>query len=403
MKVILSSLFFKTLGVNPVSYNLLGYLVGIAGIWAGYQLVNQLFNGQSAKISSLMLATSPLFLSISIFSLRDYLLTCFMLLTLHFYSIGSSLYLVFSAFSFLSKESGFLLIISIIFVEIISFVKTHKFNQLLLSGLGLVVPFFWWEFLKTNHQQPWSDWIFSETASRGTYYTMMNNIFTLKIFNHYAYQHWLHLFVLNFNWFFWLIIIIGASLVAIAQQKKALSWLFGLNLSQKQKTVLVILIFCLGYFFTALCLQTYTIPRYVLPISAFMYIFAGYFLSQILKIAKRKVIRIPVVIGVCFIIFESLFSSVDFFSVKIWGRTRILGQTFYDLHGHSSGNDGLTYNLQYLSIARKRTDEIMKANKKGAHVISDQCAWIYPDPNNDFKTRDLLTPMIDIKQSCLEK
>lgn len=48
-----------------------------------------------------------------------------------------------------------------------------------------------------------------------------------------------------------------------------------------------------------------------------------------------------------------------------------------------AGNDGITYNIQYLLIAKERSKMIK--NAKGNELISGYCRWILPDPNNEVK------------------
>lgn len=405
LKIIFSALFFSLFGVNPVSYNILGFLTGVVAIWAFYRLARRLFNQHSANIAAIILATSPLFLSTSIFSLRDNLMVCFILLSLYFYSLGSyPLCLFFSALSFLSKESGLLLIICVILVEIIALIKNRKPTKLLVSLLGLVTPIVWWHYLAINHKKSWSDWLFSENASRGTYYTMVKNIFSLKIFNRYAYQHWLHLFIMNFNWMFWLIIIVGICLTIRKFKKKSMSWLYLLNLTQKQKTVLAIILFCFGYFFTALCLQTYAIPRYILPVLSFTYLLTAFFLSEILDFINHEFVRTIIISTMVLLIFSSLFFSIDPLSDKIWGRVKIFSQSLYGLNNHLSGNDGITYNLQFLFLTHKRSNLILTANSHQQSVISSECLWVFPDPRNDFQTLKILNfKGINLNNPCNEK
>jgi len=401
LKVFLSSLFFKTFGVNPFAYNLPGFLIGIATIFAFYHLAKNLYDSTIAKFASLFLASSALFIATSIFSLRDFLLTCFIIISLYFYSEALYWpYLIFSALAFLAKESGLLLIACVIFTETISFIKSRRPAKFFTALISLGTPLVWWRFLSLNHKKSWSDWLFSENASQGTYKTIVNNIIKLRIFNRYAYQHWLHLFVLNYNWLFWLIILIG-SFMAIKKIKKPIKATAFLELNQKQKSKCIIALFCVGYFFTTLCLQTYTIPRYVLPILSFAYLAAAFFLSRTIVAIKAKPFLICVLTIVVLAISLSLVSSGDVLSSKIWGQTEILGQTFYDLPGHLSGNDGITYNLQYLFTAQKRTKEIIKVNSRQDKFKPKQCFWLFPDIRNDQVTLKILNfENINSKSPC---
>ncbi|MGB9911676.1 MAG: ArnT family glycosyltransferase [Microgenomates group bacterium] len=387
-KVFISSLFFKFLGFNVISYNLIGYFFGLISILYFNKLAFLIFDSRSAKIATILLATSPLFLATAIFSLRDFLLTSFLILSLYFYLVSNYFfYLFFSTLSFLSKESGLLLIVCVILIEFFSFLKNKKNSKFLITLSGLTIPFLWWFFLKINQKTSWRDWLFSEYASKGTYYVMIKNLLELKIFNQYAYQHWLHLFILNFNWIFWLIFLIGFFWMFIKKYNIFLTFL--MNFNQKAKTVLVIVLLIISYFLTVLCLPTYAIPRYILPILPFLYLLDSYII-QLFLIKKKRLFSFFINSGMIVLIFLSLFFSLDPLSLKIWGKIKIFGKKFYALNEHFAGNDGITYNFQYLYLIKERTKKILEANNKKDSVVSEDCYWIFPDPRNDFQTIQIL-------------
>ncbi|MCX6706127.1 MAG: hypothetical protein NTV24_03445, partial [Candidatus Woesebacteria bacterium] len=235
----------------------------------------------------------------------------------------------------------------------------------------LITAAIWFLFLKISGKTLWSDWNYSGTAGKGTISTILNNLLSLKIFNKYAYQNWLQLFVLNFNWVFWIIIILG-----IIKSR--------INLA-RNKTALSIFLFSFIYFISVLSFQTYTIPRYALPLEPYLYLalaYGSYKLSE-----KSKLLKVLISIFLVGITILRLFTSIDPISLRIWGKTKILGQNIYALNGNQSlsGFDGITYNLQYNLIAKKRTQVIFDKN----HNTVD-CSWIFPDPNNDFKTIKIL-------------
>jgi hypothetical protein len=58
----------------------------------------------------------------------------------------------------------------------------------------------------------------------------------------------------------------------------------------------------------------------------------------------------------------------------------------YALPDHLSGNDGISYNLQYTRIVQIRTNKIQKPNPKEMN----DCFWLFPDPENDTKTMVIL-------------
>ena len=117
------------------------------------------------------------------------------------------------------------------------------------------------------------------------------------------------------------------------------------------------------------------------------------------KILNKNGILIKIFFLILFISITllRLFISIDPVSIKLWGTTNILGQTFFSPYGRPTGYDGITYNMQYLFLVRDRSDKILKARH---YVISSQCQWIFPDPNNDYKILSILNLNIDNISPC---
>ena len=152
----------------------------------------------------------------------------------------------------------------------------------------------WYIFLKINGHGFWSDWNFSETSSRGPILTILTNIFSLKLFNQYAYQNWLQVMVLNFNWLFWIVIFAGA-VVTFRRYKEVLLFI-------KNKTVFTLLTFYLIYFAGVLSFQTYTIPRYALPLEPIFLTALAASIYRITKVAKySKYFIYALLISVAFV------------------------------------------------------------------------------------------------------
>ena len=131
--------------------------------------------------------------------------------------------------------------------------------------------------------------------------------------------------------------------------------------------------------------QTYTIPRYALPLEPIFLTALAASIYRITKVAKySKYFIYALLISVAFV---RIFWSIDPVSTHIWSKTAILGQSFYALNGPPSlsGFDGITYNFQYnLAVARRSNIILSKYPDK------NNCAWIFPDPNNDRKTIEIL-------------
>ena len=84
LKLLLIFPFFSLLGVSPLSYSLIGILIGILGIVSIYFLTKKLFGKNSANLSAILFSLSPLFIANSIFSMRDSIMTVLILLSLLF-------------------------------------------------------------------------------------------------------------------------------------------------------------------------------------------------------------------------------------------------------------------------------------------------------------------------------
>ena len=139
----------------------------------------------------------------------------------------------------------------------------------------------WFSFLKTNGQRPWSDWNFSGVGEKGSVYTIFHNISTLNFLNKYAYQNFLQLIFLNFNWIYWLIFCLGVLIFIQSNKKNIFATL--LKDKPKPKAILAIVVFSFSYFLTVLTFQTYTIPRYALPIIPFLLIGVSWSIQNIDK------------------------------------------------------------------------------------------------------------------------
>jgi hypothetical protein len=165
----------------------------------------------------------------------------------------------------------------------------------------------------------------------------------------------------------------------------------------KTKVILSMLLFFLSYFFAVLTFQTYTIPRYILPLSPLFLLGTSWSLTTIRKLTKINTIL--VLAPIIFIIGVSLFSSTDPVSTKIWGKEKIFGENIYTLRDALAGNDGITYNMQYALILKKRTNDILN-NDKANVTISNDCHWLFPDPRNDIITMKILNLDINPGNPC---
>lgn len=368
VKVLLASLFFTIGGVSAASYNLVGITFGVLGIINIYKLAHTLMHRRSARMCALLLALSPLYVATSTSSLTDFLLAIWVMATFISYA-KERLWLAsfWMSFAVLTKETGLLLPIGIGVSECIRL--KFKLRRLLPLAIPFAVYGIWSVVLRTHGQKPWSDWIFADTAGKGTYYTVIYNLVTLSFINKYAVQNWLHLFVMNFSWVYTLISFLG--LVKYRRQ-------------HVPTIVWAMVIFFVSYVVLVLSVQTYTIPRYVLPLVPLLLLATVASIEQLGQF--RKILYIPIIV----ITFVGLITSIDPVSFTLWGETRVLGERLYAMTDHLSGNDGITYNLQYLRLLKVRTKAIEAADRGKRPVYSSDCHWMFPDPNNERKTLAIL-------------
>jgi 4-amino-4-deoxy-L-arabinose transferase-like glycosyltransferase len=402
-KEFLTTIFFTIFGINATSYTLPGLVLGVIGVWGFYQLTKKLAGKSTARLSSILLATSPLYLSVGIFGLTDFYLTVFVILSLYFLLSEKILWYCLTAIiACLTKETGLTLVASVLIVEVIYTIKAVLQKKFTLSSttrfLFLLAPFavsyLWIWFLQSNNKGVWGDWNFAQTRGEGTLYTIFHNVITFSFFNEYAYQNWLHLFVLNFNWVLTLIFIAGSFLF---MKKEGLPKLLRLlrKPTIKTKVIFSMILYAFIYLISVLSFQTYTITRYVLPLTPLLLLGVSWILVSVLKLKTNAIIA-----AVIIFIPLQLFFSADPVSTKLWGKTTILGEDFYALNQHLSGNDGITYNMQYNRLVKKRSQKILLPNESNSKILDD-CYWLFPDPNNDNKTMNILG--LEDKKSALCK
>lgn len=386
-KLWLTDILYAVFGIHPFVYNIIGLLFGIIGIISLFGLAKIIMGRQTARFSGLLLSLSPLFLACSLFAMRDFILTALLLASLYFYSKRHFVwYAVCASAMLLTKETGVLLSLSIVFIEFLYGKMWLKEKDKIKKIWCLFVPLLtflgWLWFLSLNHQKAWGDWLFTPTADKGTFYTILYNLGTLHVFNPYANEQWLHLFVLNFNWVYWLTIFIGLiwSLPSLKQ-----GFLLVKQGNQQTKTVMSLLIFSFLYILLILTIQTYTIPRYVLPVVPCMIIGVAWSIQKILKHNTRLGIVGSIIIFSTTSI--ALFFSFDPLSAYLWGKTTVMDQSMYGLNNGISGGDGITYNMQYLFMAKQRSDIL---TDKIQARSSSECLWLFKDPNNEKKTFQIL-------------
>jgi 4-amino-4-deoxy-L-arabinose transferase-like glycosyltransferase len=386
LKTFLVSSIFGVFGMHTWTYTVVGIVFGIVGIAAMYWFTRALFGRRTAAVAGVLLGTCPLFLSVGIFSLTDYLLTVWVLFVLLTYIRGHYIWCgLLLLFSVLTKETALLLPVSILVVEVCIFIMERRITRRLVPLLPVFISFFvyacWSWYLHSIGQRPWSDWIFTETANKGATFTIINNLITGTFINAYAKENWLHLFVLNYMWVYTVFAVSGGIWLLIRVLSRKSKRLLEVIVDKRTHALCVYLLFGFLYTISVLSFQTYTIPRYVLPVVPLILLLASRSISTVARRWRR--LRIPFIVLFFCIGVLALYSSTDPLSRAIWGDTTWMGQRLYNLKDHLSGNDGITYNLQYLAIVQERSRLISRAQIEGNSIISGDCYFLFPDPNNE--------------------
>jgi 4-amino-4-deoxy-L-arabinose transferase-like glycosyltransferase len=392
LKFILADLLFSIFGINPVSYNIIGYFFGVIGIFFTYLLSLELFGPYIAACSTVLLSIFPLFIASGLFSMLDYMIAALLPAALYWHVTGKKVcYVITCALIVITKETGVLIPASILAVEAgyaIADILRHKRIQSRLNAVFLIFPFivswFWTRIAASYGKGLWGDWIFSDTASKGSVYTVVHNLITLEIFNKYAYQSWMQLFFLNFNWIYWLVLFVCLfayfDKYGFVKMKNSL-----LSGDSHTKTICAALLFAAGYALMVLSFQTYTIPRYAMPVLAVLTVAVSWAIFNLSNLYLRWGILVIMSMIAC----ASLFFSVDPVSLAIWGGKSALGQALYDTPSKLAGLDGLTYNYQFLLMAQERSARLF-AMHGGQRTGLAADYWVSPDPNNDLKTLAIL-------------
>lgn len=399
LKPVLGSILISVFGPTPYAVTVLGFAHGLIGIVAMFLLAKKLFGRKTAILAACFLAAYPLFYANAVFSLIDFLIAVYLLGFLASYAHGKVIPAVFFlCLGVATKETFLLFAVIVIFIETVAMLlqfKSKKFKprENRLAFLFLIPPllfFLWTKVLQGYGNGIWGDWIFADTADKGAFYTIVNNLVSFKFINEFAVKAWLQLFLLNFNWLIWGFTAFGGIAYIWQAPEKAKKLLRAslAKLDQRGKTFMVIGLSITLYFVSVLSFQTYTIPRYALPLLCLLILFFARALSLFLSIKPfAGKILISFFVGIFSV---ALLTSSDPVSFNLWGEQIILGEKVYAINEHGAGNDGLTYNAQFMLISLRRSTLIYEANRDQTPISSPECRWLFADINNDIRIFDYL-------------
>lgn len=396
LKMGVISAFFFFFGVSARAYSLFGLIVACISVYAYYTLVRK-----STKsfwiIASMMIifVLYPLGAAGMIGGFTDYALFTWCLLAWAGYVANNTfVVMIASLCAVLTKEPGILLPSSLIIAELIHASATKNKIQwkfILLTALTVVGLFVWLCILSLYGKGVWSDHILAKGYSSNGIVAAIQNIYTGGWNNPYALQNTLHLFVMNFHWVYWLVAVVGI-----------LVWVIFLLLHKqpeeqhRREALLPASIFALLYIALVLSFPTYAIPRYVLPVSASLFIFLLYGMKGYWSIHKVGYVLCWLTLVVISV--TGLYRSVDPVSLGILKTLKLDNQILYNMRDQYAGNDGITYNLQEGWLLKTRTSLI----EESILSPSDCYQWKLYDPNNDKRIFSILDVPVQRKSiDCL--
>ncbi|HMS22316.1 MAG TPA: glycosyltransferase family 39 protein [Candidatus Levybacteria bacterium] len=388
LKEVISALIFQIAGVHSVTYSLLGYITGIIGIISAYYIGKRMIDKTFAIFFSVALSIQPLFISTAVFALTDYLLTCFLLLCCAlFLAKKRFLFSLSLTLLILTKETGLIALLSFFIIDTFPIKKTFLKNLSFLFPYGLPASAYllWSLFLHISGKSAWKDYIFSETAQHGSFYTIINNLLFFKFINFFFLTHALQVLFLNFLWVLLLITFFFLFRYLIVGKNRQNFKLFITSGSKNSRLFLFMFLFSAIYTLCILTFQTFTIPRYELPIIPFLLFLS---LTAIWTIKNKYVKLFFLYIFFMFLI-VGLFFSTDIIGKHIWGTHMYFGQKIYNTEKTISGNDGATYNIQFLFASRSRTMRLKWYKDNDTPVPFSECKVLFPDPKNDRITMQL--------------
>jgi len=351
---------------NAQLLHTVNFLLAIFGLLSFAKIIQYLFKKEGNRGNSfyletalmvLLLAFNPLFFAGSLSVNLDFATTIFFLLSVYGLMYGRPIFSIISlTFLIFTKEPALLLYVSlaigytIFFKREILFKKEKvivKAKQLLEIGwyfvpLGLFV--FYFEMQKLLHLTG-GLWF-----SQATVRLILSRVWLSRIV-----VRFIQLGILNFHWIYSLTIII--CLLRFIQGKNfkiILESVVNIFQLTPQKRWWIILIIC-GLMFSGpvMLVNTYTLPRYILPLIPLLILGAAYSLKHLITHVR---LRILILTGILLLSFLQVFTSSDpisnyIFTTFNFGSRKMLRMT--SLVGECcgyAGKDQLAYNSEFTVI-----------------------------------------------------
>lgn len=384
LKNILLSGLYTLFSDRLLAYRLFPLLFFPLALFSFWQLVWRVWQSKAAaNFSTLILATSPLFVINGTQGMTDFIIASLLLLAIYALVTGKDTLLSLALTAGVLTKETFL-----VFIPIFFFFYLHQhwrrmqmrkslLSLALVIGVPILVFVTWKMLLAIYGFNSWQQYVFDNPQKLDLGVLILKNLVLLKIFNPYLVENLKHLLILNFHW------LISLSILLLVVR------VFNGRVRLKRELILVILL-VVGYGLLVLSFPTFTIPRYVLPALVLLYL--------VLPGAFNWRRQYSLFIAASFIVINlvSSVTSVDPVSYFLWegqdgpGRIRVFTEKLYNLDPKLSGNDRITYNLQYLKILAARRVVLDSIQPGESKVMSSDCLWLSRDPANDLYTYNFI-------------
>ena len=352
---------------NPRLLSIASLSLGLLGIFAFHKIVvflffnkenkmkrNYLLPNVEAMLMTWLFAFNPLFFANSLTPSLDFGVIVFFLVSLYslMYSYTAQTVLAMTLM-LLSKEPGMLLygtlLIGILSNEILTRqTKNKKMDHIIKENYFYLIPLF--VFLLHN-------WYLKSVTTQSVFWT--SNLYYFFSINRLSYLWFsrsitrlLQVFVLNFNWIYTSIIIIFSSsllrfITFKTQIRNLKAWV---RINNFRLLIFLAFIF---YAIPIISINTYTLPRYILPLIPLLILIALGCLRNLLAAPKKRLFILTVLAILTFI---QTFKSIDPISTLAFGTFDFGKHKMYKMISHVkeccgiAGKDQLAYNAEFTSI-----------------------------------------------------
>lgn len=337
-------------------------LLGLLGLYSFYKIVRFLFSrsdeNQATNVALMvaLLAFNPLFFANSLTPSLDFGVTVFFLTAIYsfIYQYKAQAILAMT-FMILSKETGMVLYIAIILGLIATLIANRlkkksiqqsTLQQVLLYLIPLVIFLIHILIQKT-------------TSTRSIFWTSSDHFsFQIsqltRLWISRSLTRIIQTFVLDFHWIYTLIILFGANLFARKYFRFGIRTIFNTLIKNVNLLWLIVVSSFIFYGVAIFAINTYTLPRYVLPLVPLLILISVKFIIKLATAKKSKLILLFIFI----VSFIQTFKTIDPVSQFIFGTFNFGNHKMLTMISHVNeccgiaGKDQLSYNAEFTVIHR---------------------------------------------------